>query len=247
MGPSPTPATSHTDPILPRIRNDLRNAADHATQQSFQRFFREDVTYYGVKTGTVAQIAKKYWKEIKTHTKQEIFALCEELLRSDYTEEAFIVSFWVPLLAHQFTREDFPVFERWIQRYINNWAKCDSFCNHSVGDFLQKYPECVTELRRWARSENRWTRRAAAVSLIVPAKRGEFLDDVFAIADLLLADQDDLVQKGYGWLLKEASRKHPHEVFQYVQTHKNVMPRTALRYAIEILPKELKAEAMEKE
>jgi 3-methyladenine DNA glycosylase AlkD len=85
------------------------------------------------------------------------------------------------------------------------------------------------------------------VSLIVPAKRGKYLDDVFDIADALLEDPDDMVQKGYGWLLKEASRLHQQEVFDYVVKHKARMPRTALRYAIELMPKELKAEAMKRD
>ncbi len=54
------------------------------------------------------------------------------------------------------------------------------------------------------------------------------------------------MQKGYGWLLKEESRVHQKEVFDYVIKNRNVMPRTALRYAIEKMPKELKAEAMKK-
>jgi len=87
-------------------------------------------------------------------------------------------------------------------------------------------------------------RRAAAVSLIVPAKEGKFLKDVFEITDLLLLDKDDMVQKGYGWLLKEASRLHQKEVFDFIVKNKKKMPRTALRYAIELMPKNLKAEAM---
>jgi 3-methyladenine DNA glycosylase AlkD len=90
-------------------------------------------------------------------------------------------------------------------------------------------------------------RRAAAVSLIVPAKRGKFLNDVFEIADLLLTDNDDMVQKGYGWLLKEASRRHQNDVFDYVMRNKKIMPRTALRYAIELLPRDLKSEAMKRD
>jgi 3-methyladenine DNA glycosylase AlkD len=90
-------------------------------------------------------------------------------------------------------------------------------------------------------------RRAAAVSLIVPAKHGKYLDDVLEIADLLLTDNDDMVRKGYGWLLKEASRKHQKEIFDYVMRNKESMPRTALRYAIELMPKELKAGAMTKD
>jgi len=90
-------------------------------------------------------------------------------------------------------------------------------------------------------------RRAAAVSLVVPARHGEFLAEALDIANLLLTDGDDLVQKGYGWLLKEASRKHTDEVFSYVMANKRAMPRTALRYAIELMPKELRAEAMKRE
>jgi 3-methyladenine DNA glycosylase AlkD len=87
-------------------------------------------------------------------------------------------------------------------------------------------------------------KRAAAVSLIIPAKRGKYLAEVFVMADRLLTDGDDMVQKGYGWLLKEASRLHQDEVYDYVIRHKHVMPRTALRYAIELMPKEMKVEAM---
>lgn len=69
---------------------------------------------------------------------------------------------------------------------------------------------------------------------------------MFEIADILLLDRDDMVQKGYGWMLKAASESHQTEVFNYVLSKKAVMPRTALRYAIEKMPKELKAEAMKK-
>ena len=67
-----------------------------------------------------------------------------------------------------------------------------------------------------------------------------------SVPDLVLTDPNDMVQKGYGWLLKEASRKHTPEVFAYVMKKKSVMPRTSLRYAIELMPKELRSEAMKK-
>ena len=79
--------------ILAQIRADLKVATDEKTQKSFQRFFKEQIKYYGVKTETVGKIAKKYWPHVKALDKQAIFALCEELFGSDYTEEAFIVSF----------------------------------------------------------------------------------------------------------------------------------------------------------
>ena len=193
------------------------------------------------------QWRKSYWKEIRTRDKQEIFGLCEELYRSGYIEESFIVSTWASLLSGRYGREDIAVFRRWIGTYITNWASCDGFCNHTMGDFLEQYPEYIEELKRWTTSENRWMRRAAAVSLIIPAKHGKFLPEAMDISSLLLNDRDDMVQKGYGWLLKEASRKHTGEIFSFVMQHRKTMPRTALRYAIELMPEDLKAEAMKKD
>jgi len=233
--------------ILSKIRTDLKAATDEKTQKSFQRFFKEQVKYYGVKTETVGKIAKKYWPQVKSLDKQAIFALCEEHFSSDYTEEAFIVSFWLPNYVEHLEPSDLATFKLWIERYVNNWAKCDGFCNHTIGDLLQKYPQTILEVKNWAKSENRWLKRATAVSFIVPAKKGLFLQDAFEICDVLLADGDDMVQKGYGWLLKEESRKHQKEVYDYVVKNRKIMPRTALRYAVELMPKKLKAEAMKKD
>ena len=230
--------------ILVQLRSDLKASADPQTQKTFQRFFKEQVKYYGVKVPTVGKIAKIYWKQVKILDKQAIFALCEELYRSDYTEEAFIVAFWLPNYIDKLEPRDLPTFKGWIERYINNWAKCDGFCNHTIGDLIQKYPQTLIEVKSWAKSKNRWLKRASAVSLIVPAKKGCFLQDAFDISDVLLTDDDDLVQKGYGWLLKEESRMHQKEVFDYVVKNREIMPRTALRYAVELMPKELKVQAM---
>jgi len=82
--------------------------------------------------------------------------------------------------------------------------------------------------------------------LILPARKGMFLEDVLQISDLLLKDKDDLVQKGYGWLLKEASKKHQEEVYDYIMKRKGEMPRTALRYALEKMPEDLRRSAMKR-
>lgn len=235
------------DPVIARIRQELESLADPELQKTSRRFFREDIRCYGLRTATVIALAKKYWKEVKNRPKPEIFSLCEELYRSGYMEESFIVSNWAHALSGRYEHEDLIVFRHWIETYITNWASCDSFCNHTMGDFIEQFPVSIKDLMQWAQSENRWMRRAAAVSLIIPAKRGKFFGESIAIADLLLTDGDDMVQKGYGWLLKEASRKHPGEVFSYVMKNKRLMPRTALRYAIELMPKDLKAEAMKKD
>jgi 3-methyladenine DNA glycosylase AlkD len=235
------------DPVIAKIEQELKTLSDPDIQKTVKRFFKEEITCHGLKSASVMAIAKKYWNEVKGREKQEIFRLCEELYQSGFMEEAFIVSNWAHSLSDRFEPEDLPVLRHFIETYITNWAACDGFCNHAMGDFMDKYPEQIDELKKWTGSENRWMRRAAAVSLIIPAKRGKYLEEVLQIADLLLTDQDDMVQKGYGWLLKEASRNNTDRVFAYVMKNKKVMPRTALRYAIELMPKDLKAEAMKKD
>lgn len=232
--------------IIEKIRRELKECSDEHTRQSGQRFFKESVNIYGVKTALVSKIAKESYKSIKDKSKAEIFNFCEELWRSGYMEESFIACNWSYFICKQYEPEDFAVFEKWVNNYVSNWASCDTLCNHTIGAFIEMYPEYLSGLKEWAKSENRWVRRASAVSLIIPAKEGKFLEDIFEIADILLLDQDDLVRKGYGWMLKEASRKNLKEVFKYVMKNKKTMPRTALRYAIEKMPAELKKEAMAK-
>jgi 3-methyladenine DNA glycosylase AlkD len=108
------------------------------------------------------------------------------------------------------------------------------------------YPKFAANLTDWSRSKNSWKKRASAVSLIILARKGFFLAEIFEIADTLISDPDDLVQKGYGWMLKAASEAHQTEVFDFVVSRKGIMPRTAFRYAIEKMPPERRAEAMKK-
>lgn len=232
--------------VLQNIREELERISDPKLQQTSQRFFKEAIKTYGTKTGDVVKLGKAYFKEIKNLKKNEIFELCESLWQSGYLEETFIACEWAYNMHKQFEEKDIQIFERWIDRYVTNWASCDTFCNHTVGEFIMMYPKHIATLKKWTKSSNRWMKRASAVSLIIPARRGMFLDDVFEIADTLLLDPDDMVQKGYGWMLKVASQSHEKDVFNYVMKHKSNMPRTALRYAIEKMPKELKAKAMAK-
>jgi 3-methyladenine DNA glycosylase AlkD len=230
--------------IVGKIRQDLKQNSDEKTRKSNLTFFKDKIKLYGVKSPLVGTIAKAHFKAIRGSAKSDIFDLCEELWQSGFIEESFVACTWAYSVHQDFKPDDFSVFEKWIHKHVDNWASCDTFCNHTVGTFIEMYPEYLSGLKRWALSKNRWMRRAAAVSLIVPAKQGKFLKDVFEIADILLLDREDMVQKGYGWMLKVAANTHEQEVFDYVMKKKSVMPRTALRYAIEKMPKDLKAKAM---
>jgi 3-methyladenine DNA glycosylase AlkD len=163
-------------------------------------------------------------------------------------EEATIAIQWVGELSKQYEKEDFRIFENWLKKYIDNWGKDDDFCLHIIHPMIEKYPELIYKVKSWSHSKNMWLRRASAVSFITTI--GAFymtkhnLKDIFEVAETLLHDKEDLVQKGYGWMLKSSSIHNQKEVFEFVMKHKVTMPRTALRYAIEKMPTNLKKQVM---
>ncbi|MDR0676145.1 MAG: DNA alkylation repair protein [Elusimicrobiota bacterium] len=231
--------------LINEIRNEIIKNVDEKVKKSSQRFFKEKIILYGVKTPIINKISKEFFnKYFKDKPKKYVFDFCKEFYKSGYIEEVFIANKFSYYIHKQYTESDIKIFEIFLKKYINNWACCDGFCNHTIGTFLEMYPKYVAILKTWAKSKNRWCRRAASVSLIIPAKKGKFLEDIFEIADILLLDKDDLVQKGYGWLLKVASETYQKEIFDYIIKNKNIMPRTAIRYAIEKMPTDLKKKAM---
>lgn len=232
--------------ILTQLRVELDGMGNAAAKASAERFFKEAIQTRGIKTPLVRKLSAQYKKEMKQLSKAEVFQLCEGLWQSGFLEESLIACDWAYSQKKKFEPADFKPFERWVKKYVSNWASCDTLCNHTIGEFLMMYPEFLPELKRWAVSKNRWVKRAAAVSLIIPARKGLWLEEMLEIATLLLQDPDDLVQKGYGWMLKSASEFEPTPVFKFVMQHKAKMPRTALRYAIEKMPADKKAKAMAK-
>lgn len=232
--------------LIQEIRKQLKEHIDPEYQKSIQRFFKEEIAVYGVRRPEVKKITAHYFQKIKDKPKEEIFGLCEELISSGMMEERGIAFDWAFRLQKLYVPTDFQVFESWLKKYVSNWGACDHICA-LLGAFMDQFPEFIPKVKEWSASKNRWFRRASAVAFIPLISKKKNLDDVFEIAGLLLQDEDDLVQKGYGWLLKEASNKYPQEVFDYVMEHKASMPRTALRYAIEKMPPDWKKKAMAKD
>lgn len=239
-------ATHFVEKEVKAIKAALKELASAEGQAAAQKFHKEKIQTYGIKVPIVRALAKKCFNENKHLEKAAIFTMCDQLFLSGILEEAFIASELAYALRRKFEEADFSQFEHWIKHYVNNWAICDGFCNNTVGVFLLQYPAYIARLKKWAVTDYRWLQRAAAVSLIIPARRGLFIDDIFEIAELELQCDDDLVQKGYGWLLKVASKNHAAAVYQFVMKKKQVMPRTALRYAIEHFSPKWKKEVMEK-
>lgn len=235
--------------ILDEIRKELKKNVDKNYRKSIKRFFKEgqEVNFLGVRTPVVRKISRNYFAQIKDKSKNEIFGLCEELLVGEFSEEKGIAISWISRIRKQFKKSDFYRFRKWLKKYIKNWGHCDGYCSGVLGPFIESYPEFLPEVKKWTKSKNRWFRRASAVLMISLLKEKKYLKDIFEIADLLLEDDDDLVQKGYGWLLKETSNLYQKEVFDYVMKNKKRMPRTALRYAIEKMDNIRRKKAMKKD
>lgn len=236
-----------TNNIIEKIREKLFFVADEKTADSTKRFFKNEIFCLGVKSPDVKIITKDIYNTfLKNQKKEFVFDLAEKLMQNKSLEEFSMASEFIFSCKNQYVKEDMVFFEKIIDNYVSNWASCDVFCNHTVGAFVELFPKKISILKKWTKSDNLWKRRAFAVSLIIPARKALFLDDILYIAENLLIDKEDMVQKGYGWLLKAASltetfvhidettkTTHHDAVFNFILKYKGKMPRTSLRYAIE--------------
>ena len=107
-------------------------------------------------------------------------------------------------------------------------------------------PARVKDVFRWAKSPKRWHRRAACVALIRGARAKQFFPEIVKLSDLLLADQDDMVQKGLGWLLRETAKYDPKRTVPYLMKIRELAPRLVLRTACETLPMPLRKKVLTK-
>ena len=130
-------------------------------------------------------------------------------------------------------KAEFALFESWIDNYVSNWAHCDSIAPTLLAACIANEPALMRQLTKWTKSSNRWKRRAAAVALLREGKAGRNTEFLFAIADQLIDDSDEMVQKGVGWLLKETYPKQPRLCMEFIIPRLDRMPRLMVRYAAE--------------
>ncbi|MFX1474727.1 MAG: DNA alkylation repair protein [Promethearchaeota archaeon] len=195
----------------------------------------------------IRKLGRDVFREIKAQGIQKIddvLDLCDDLLSRQVSEYRVIAFQWSFRLKRYFEPRHFNIFERWAKSYLTGWGSCDDFCTHSMGYFVYRYPQVSPKVKRWVSHPKPPVRRAAAVAFIYSLRRGQALEHIFEVADALLTDTDIYVLKGYGWMLKEATKYYQDAVFEYVQKHKAIMPRVSLRYAIEKMPQDMKDKAM---
>jgi 3-methyladenine DNA glycosylase AlkD len=142
-------------------------------------------------------------------------------------------------MTRHLTTAHFHTVDAWVD-LLTNWVNTDGLSAWIIADIVKKDPSLTDRLLEWTSSENRWRRRAAAVSLVLIARKGAMLEQVFRIADRLMTDDDDMVRKGVGWLLKEASKESPKEIWDYLLKWREEASVLVLRNASEKLPKEMR-------
>lgn len=239
--------TVDTNQLMRAINTQLKGHVDLSYRELVHTRYNMKVDHFwGVRTPTVHKIAGKHYVELKALTLDKRLRVCRRFLATGVYEHRIVAFRWAYLSRKDYAEKHLAELAYWLDKYVDDWIDCDDLCIHVIGEFFLRYPGQADEVLKWARSPSEWTRRGAAVSLIPPARRGQVLGLAFEVADLLQEDERPLVRKGYGWLLKEASKAHPQEVFGFIMGRRETMPRESLRYAIEKLPEPLRRQVLEK-
>ncbi len=239
--------SDHIADVVSRVVSGLQAMADPKRAEGELRYFRGTINNIGVSLPQIQKLEKQLCPDLaKTWNVDQAIELCDTLLRMRVFEVTLFGLTFLERFAESVRPADIDQFERWLSDDLcDNWAAVDSLCPHVVGPLLRRHPEMAGRVSRWARSENRWLRRASAVSFILVLRKGELLDEAYEVGEALLADKsDDLVQKGNGWMLREAGTTDPDRLERFLLGHGSRIPRTTLRYAIEKFPPEKRAELL---
>ena len=217
------------------ISRELRKHGDTAIAQHSQRFFKTGKGEYGVGDrflGIRVPMLRQYVRTFRDTPGDEII----RLLASRYHEERLLA---LLLMVDQYRRGS--VSERgWIYRqylantrYINNWDLVDSTADKVVGAHLERRSR--KPLYVLSKSTSLWERRIAIMATFHFIRMNDF-DDTLALCELLLDDDEDLIHKAGGWMLREIGKRDINAEKAFLDRHYASMPRTMLRYAIERFP-----------
>lgn len=229
------------------IQAALRAQIDPAKAAFYPRFFKTKPGQYGEGDKFLGVSVPKTRSAIKPfHTLP--LAEAKQLLQSEWHEDRLAA---LLILVWQYPRADVvkqqEIYEFYLSHSdrINNWDLVDCSAEHIIGPYLNNRPEKMTVLTRLAKSESLWERRIAMLATFHYIKQGR-ADEALTIIDILLHDDQDLIRKATGWMLREIGKRVNRSVLTaYLDQHAHNMPRTTLRYAIEHLSPEQKLHYMQ--
>ena len=222
--------------------------------KSSQRYFPQGVQCLGATAPDIKLIISQFHREHNDLTPNEVLEITESLLANAQYNEEFLVAFG---LINKFVKKHYDDdlllrFEYWLEHYADNWSLVDDLCLKSIYQFLMARPHLIDKMQHWAHSEVPWCRRASNVVWVkfINRKIGKHiycLDPllVFKQCSLLIADEDEFVQKSVGWLLKVTAAHHHDSVVAFLKNKRHIMPRATVRYAIEKMDKDCRADILD--
>jgi len=222
--------------IAAQIRQALKRggSAEHAA--GVQWFFKEEIKSHGWYTADLRRALRRCRREIlREHDFNFLVRVADQLFSGSVLEEKVAAVFLLEKMDAQFGDREFRMFESWLDR-ISSWADHDGLVHYLIAPMVAAKPARVKNVFRWAKSQKRWHRRAACVALIRGARAKMFFPKIVQLSDSLLADEDDMVRKGLGWLLRETAKYDPRHTVPYLMEIRGRAPRLVLRTACETLP-----------
>jgi 3-methyladenine DNA glycosylase AlkD len=219
-----------------KVRRMLKSggAAEHAA--GVQWFFKEEIKSHGWYTADLRREAVKCRREIlKEFGLPFLLKVADQLFSGRNLEEKVFAVFLLENLTREFGDDEFRLFESWLPR-ISSWADHDGLVHYLISPMVAAKPDRTKNVFRWAKSGNRWHRRAACVALIRGARQKMFFSEIKRLAAMLVTDDEDMVQKGLGWLLRETAKYDAKRAVPYLMRIRERAPRLVLRTACETLP-----------
>jgi len=230
--------------VAEQIRGALKGggSAEHAA--GVQWFFKEEIKSHGWYTAALRRAVRQCRREIlREHDLDFLVKVADKLFFGRVLEEKVAAVFLLEKMDAQFGDREFRLFESWLDR-LSSWADHDGLVHYLIAPMVAAKPARVKDAFRWAKSPKRWHRRAACVAMIRGARSQMFFPEIVKLSDFLLTDQDDMVQKGLGWLLRETTKYDPKRTLPYLMKIRGRAPRLVLRTACETLPKPARARVL---
>lgn len=222
--------------IADHIRRVLLDGGSAPHSIEVQRFFKHEVKSRGWRTAELRKVARRFSRTIlNEYGLAYLLQVANELFAGDMLDEKNFAVMLLEDMTPQFGRAEFKLFESWIDR-VTSWADHDALVHSIIGPMVATDDRYLPRMPAWAKKKSVWHRRAAAVSLIHSTRQHKNFEQIQGVTELLLKCDDDMVQKGLGWLLREAAKANPEQTVAYLMKIRARTPRLVLRTACETLP-----------
>ncbi len=215
------------------IESELQELADPAKAKALRRFFKtgegeygEGDVFLGIKVPDTRKVAKRHMDL----TLGQIQGLLDSRVHEHRLAGLLVLVGQFETAGEKRRKGIYGFYLRNAKR-VNNWDLVDLSAERIIGPYVMERDKSV--LYRLARSGNIWERRIAILSTFHLIKNGRYAETV-KVAEMLLDDEEDLIHKAVGWMLREVGKRGGlAEEKAFLDKHRQRMPRTMLRYAIE--------------